>query len=148
LDGGEREQGALAPAAATMAAAMARAARCGARGEAEGLNTRLGLPVGDAVMTVEIPAVLQRLEVRAYGGDAADGPPVRGACARMAACASGHLGTGRFGGAGIGTGRGTGVEVSGSAGTDAGAWPAAGGDGGARGAHDVARGALWPWQCC
>jgi hypothetical protein len=57
LDGGERERGALAPAAATMAVAMARAARCGARGEAEGLYTRLGRPVGDARVTAEMPAV-------------------------------------------------------------------------------------------
>jgi hypothetical protein len=79
LDGGEREQGALAPAAAAMAAAMVRAARCGARGEAEGFYTLLGRPAGDAGMTAEIPPVLRRLEARAYGVDAADGPLVRGA---------------------------------------------------------------------
>jgi hypothetical protein len=44
------------------------AARCGVRAKAGGLNTRLGLPVGDAVMTTEILAVLRRLEARAYGG--------------------------------------------------------------------------------
>jgi hypothetical protein len=84
--GGEHERGALAPAAATMAAAMARAARCCARGEAEGLYTRLGRPAGDARVTAEMPAVLRRLEARAYGGDAADGPPIRGARAYGGAC--------------------------------------------------------------
>jgi hypothetical protein len=66
LDGGEREQGVLAPAAATMAAAMARAARCGARGEAESLYTRLGRPAGDARVTVEMPAVLRWLEALSH----------------------------------------------------------------------------------
>jgi hypothetical protein len=42
-------------------------------------------------MTAEIPAVLRRLEARAYGGDAADGPSVCGARA--------------YGGAGLGAPR-------------------------------------------
>jgi hypothetical protein len=104
--------------------------------------------VGDALVTAEDAAVLRRVEARAYGGDAADGPLVRGARARTAARTPRRLGTERIGARGIGTQRGADVEASGGAGTGAGARPAAGGDGGARGAHDVARGALWLWPCC
>jgi hypothetical protein len=32
-------------------------------------------------MTAKMPVVLRRLRQRAYGGDAADGLPVRGVCA-------------------------------------------------------------------
>jgi hypothetical protein len=45
-------------------------------------------------------AVLRRVEARAYGGDTADGPAVRGVCARTAARTPGRLGMERAGGAG------------------------------------------------
>jgi hypothetical protein len=54
-----------------------------------------------------MPAVLRRLGHRAYGGNTADGPPVRGACARTAALRRG-LGAPRAGrrvGAWVGLGR-------------------------------------------
>ena len=44
-----------------------------------GLYTRLGRPVGDALVTAGDVAVLRRVVARAYGGDTADGPLVRGA---------------------------------------------------------------------
>jgi hypothetical protein len=80
-----------------LAAAMARAARCGARGGAGRLYTRLGRPVGDALVTAGDAAVLRRVGSRAYGGDAADGPLVRGARARTAARTPRRLGTVRIG---------------------------------------------------
>ena len=80
-----------------LAAAMARAARCGARGEAGRLYTRLGRPVGDALVTAGDAAVLRRVGSRAYGGAAADGPLVRGARARTAARTPRRLGTVRIG---------------------------------------------------
>jgi hypothetical protein len=76
--------------------------------------------------------MLRRLGHHVYGGDAADGPPVRGVCARTAALRRG-LGTPRAGrrvGARVGLGRarlGPGA-ASGGVGADA-------GDGGARGAR-------------
>jgi hypothetical protein len=73
-----------------MAAAMARAARCSAQGEAGGLYTRLGRPVGDARVTAEMrpfyggsrrartAATRQRTagpwRVRAYGGAYLEAP--------------------------------------------------------------------------
>jgi hypothetical protein len=63
----------------------------------------------------EMLAVLRRLGARAYGGDTADGPPVRGVRARTAALTSGRLGRARGGARDLGTGRASGGAASGRA---------------------------------
>jgi hypothetical protein len=84
---------------------------------------------------------------RKYGGDTADGPPVRGVRARTAALTPGCLGTGRVGARGSRDGAclgqwGLGQRGRvGARGSRDGARPAAGGDGGA---HDIARGGALP----
>jgi hypothetical protein len=92
-----------------------------------------------------MPAVLRRLGQRAYGGDAADGPPVRGACACTVARQRG-LDTPRGGGR-VGERAARAERALGRA-RPREAWARVPGPA-ARGVRDVA--ALWPklfhWCC-